>query len=954
MVIEFKKNNIKKRRYFGISVIGFIALIAITFCIQFLICIQNQKENSYAKLTIAKNRIISNVLEEEQDFESYDLYMQSKADLIALQLDEMGDISDSAMMLRELNEAWKLDGISIFNGKAAKCSTGFSIADHTVEKFMSGSSFDTDKDAGMCFYHSMLSNGDMLIIAQESRSLLTKEDYMVNVANALSTIKVGKTGYIVAYDTEKNNGESIIAYAPKESVFVNDNVVKTICAIKSGTSGCYRVEGGLYYLTVLDYENYKLAAVVPKAEMYSYVGRSVAVAAVIFGLMLAIVTVYGIFLCEDIKSGLVVKEKIKEKLKLASAVGILFVIIFSLYTFLLVSISENENRLSDKLDSVENIIQQNDRKTEDIVKTYEKQYIDLANSLAYLFDCNEEFIDNDKLEEISRKACVESIYIFNKEGTVDASNTVFTDFKLSLDPSSQSYEFWNVVKGYDDYIVQEPMEDDTVKHNLVQYVGVKRRDKDGMVEIGISPKRLQDRLFGDSLKEILENIAVEDGGEIVSSEVPGNGEIEEFGFNRDNGALNLSMSRIIDDMVITVSKPVSRMIREGLILSIVIALVSAYLIFLIGKMIICECNNLPEQSCDNENNDSVKGTTLHVNTPWRKLTATGKITRIISIISAIFILIVICVINLTNYEKSNVLCFILSRNWNRGINIFSLTYVLFVGVEIVFFTTILRELILIFSVGNGSRVETFGRLFNSIIKYLAGIGTVFYCLYFLGVDSKTLLASAGILSLGISLGAQSLVSDILAGLFIVFEGDFRVGDIVTIDGFRGMVKDIGIRTTKIESVGKDIKIFKNSSISGVVNMTKKHSFAVVDCGIEYEESIERVEAVLKKELPKIKGRISGVVEGPFYKGVTELGDSSVVIRVVAQCHEKDRIQTERDLNRELKLIFDKHHVGIPFPQLVVHQPESKVSATAKERREAEAFVNEQKKLSEEYVADSDE
>lgn len=144
----------------------------------------------------------------------------------------------------------------------------------------------------------------------------------------------------------------------------------------------------------------------------------------------------------------------------------------------------------------------------------------------------------------------------------------------------------------------------------------------------------------------------------------------------------------------------------------------------------------------------------------------------------------------------------------------------------------------------GTRSETIGHLLLSVLKYGGAIGVFFYCLYLIGVDSTSLLASAGILSLVIGLGAQSLIKDILAGIFIVFEGEFRVGDIVTIDGYRGKVMDIGLRTTKIMGIDGNIKIYNNSEISGVLNMTQATSFAMCQINIEYGQDIEYVEEVL--------------------------------------------------------------------------------------------------------------
>ena len=170
----------------------------------------------------------------------------------------------------------------------------------------------------------------------------------------------------------------------------------------------------------------------------------------------------------------------------------------------------------------------------------------------------------------------------------------------------------------------------------------------------------------------------------------------------------------------------------------------------------------------------------------------------------------------------------------------------------------------------GTRSETVAHLLLSFIRYGGTLAALFYCLYLLGVDAQGLLASASILSLIIGLGAQSLIKDIIAGIFIVFEGEFRVGDIITIDNYRGTVMDIGLRTTKILGVDGNVKIFNNSEISGVLNMTKETSVAACNISIEYGQDLDYVEAVLKRDLPELKEKNPAILEEPAYLGVSEL------------------------------------------------------------------------------------
>ncbi len=303
--------------------------------------------------------------------------------------------------------------------------------------------------------------------------------------------------------------------------------------------------------------------------------------------------------------------------------------------------------------------------------------------------------------------------------------------------------------------------------------------------------------------------------------------------------------------------------------------------------------------------------------PWERKSPEQKFATLVNVIIHIFaVFLFICIMGSRNgFFTIDAINYVYEGVWTKGFNIFALTNCAITLITIFVVANVLEILINQISVNIGSRAETLGHLFASVIRYGTALFALFYSLYLCGVDTGSLLASAGILSLVIGLGAQSMIQDILAGIFIVFEGEFRVGDIVTVGDFRGNVLDIGLRTTKIQDTARNIKVFNNSSLSGIINMTKEASYAGIDVGIEYGADLERVEAVLAKELPKIRRRLPAIMDGPFYKGVSALSDSSVVIKIIALCKEQDRIQLSRDLNREIFLIFRRYGIGIPFPQV---------------------------------------
>ncbi len=272
--------------------------------------------------------------------------------------------------------------------------------------------------------------------------------------------------------------------------------------------------------------------------------------------------------------------------------------------------------------------------------------------------------------------------------------------------------------------------------------------------------------------------------------------------------------------------------------------------------------------------------------------------------------------------------------------------ILFIGVLVIFVANLISAL---GGKEKNSMVKTITLLVGNVLKYVSAIGIVLAMLAAWGVDVSVLVTSVGVLSLIIGLGCQSLVSDIVAGLFMIFEGDIKVGDVVVINGWRGTVIQIGLRRTKIEDIVGNINIVNNSSISNIINNTLKLSVALCEVGIEYNESIEHVEAVLAENLHIFKEHIPAIVEGPFYKGVTELGASSVVIRILAKCSEEDKYQVQRDMNREMKLLFDKYNINIPFDQVVVnYREESEKEAsvpTADDSVRANQFLRDQREIS---------
>ncbi len=238
------------------------------------------------------------------------------------------------------------------------------------------------------------------------------------------------------------------------------------------------------------------------------------------------------------------------------------------------------------------------------------------------------------------------------------------------------------------------------------------------------------------------------------------------------------------------------------------------------------------------------------------------------------------------------------------------------------------------------KAATIISLVRSLVKWAIIIVAIFLVLRKWGVDTNKILASIGIIALIIGLGCQTLISDVVAGIFLVADNAFEVGDIVVVDNFRGTVVEIGLKSTKVEDAGGNVKIISNSSINTMVNLTNALSLAIVEISIPYEENLGRTETLLIERIKDMKKRIPTIVEGPYYKGVEDMADSAVILKVIAKVKEEDRFQTTRDMKRDIYIFLNENKITVPYPQLTITQgpnPADHPEWVDKEKEEAKAL-----------------
>lgn len=210
------------------------------------------------------------------------------------------------------------------------------------------------------------------------------------------------------------------------------------------------------------------------------------------------------------------------------------------------------------------------------------------------------------------------------------------------------------------------------------------------------------------------------------------------------------------------------------------------------------------------------------------------------------------------------------------------------------------------------RSETLRQLLEKILFYIVYIGGIIVALSCLGVDTAVIFISAGVIGIIVGFGAQSLIEDIITGLFIILEGEIAVGDIITVDGFRGEVKTIGLRTVSIIDLGGNIRIINNSEIGSFVNLSDVTSVAVVNIPVSYEDNLKDAEAAVKEALSELPSEYPDIFrEAPVYKGVDKLLETHIELMVIANVTEENIYNARRIMQGEIRYSFEKAKLSAP-------------------------------------------
>jgi len=215
------------------------------------------------------------------------------------------------------------------------------------------------------------------------------------------------------------------------------------------------------------------------------------------------------------------------------------------------------------------------------------------------------------------------------------------------------------------------------------------------------------------------------------------------------------------------------------------------------------------------------------------------------------------------------------------------------------------------------QVSTIKSLATSVFNYIMYFIIVTVVLSILGVNVTSILAVAGVGGIAISFGAQTLVKDIISGMFIWMEGSITVGDVVSINDLSGVVESIAIRTTVVRDYNGNIYVIPNGDIRTITNMSRDFKRAIVDIRCPYEADQARIVKILEEEMEIAGGEIDGLTSIPEVMSILSFDADAVVVRIAVQCPVGEHWRIERDLRTRVKARFDREGIVMPHYQKVV-------------------------------------
>ncbi len=203
------------------------------------------------------------------------------------------------------------------------------------------------------------------------------------------------------------------------------------------------------------------------------------------------------------------------------------------------------------------------------------------------------------------------------------------------------------------------------------------------------------------------------------------------------------------------------------------------------------------------------------------------------------------------------------------------------------------------------RARTLGSLLRSVSRWVVGFVVLVVVLRDLGVDVQAIVVSAGVLGLAVGLGAQSLIRDVITGVFLLFEGLVAIGDVIQVGGATGTVEDIGLRVTKVRMEDGGLRAIPHGQLGDFANYSRGWGRALVEVPVARDVSVDRALEVIRGVAERWARETGAALDAPEARGIMRWSGGEVVLRLTVKVDPARRLEAEAELRRRIKDAFDQ-------------------------------------------------
>lgn len=630
-------------------------------------------------------------------------------------------------------------------------------------------------------------------------------------------------------------------------------------------------------------------------------------------------------------------------------IGLVCVLAVSVFSDALSNLYFTTKANQSALETLERMMAENRDHTQGVTRQRDEQYLHYCNRVAELLYDYPELKSAGQFSAMCETIGADYLMLFDDRGNELLSNARFVGLSYGKDPESSTYDFRRLISGVPS-IVHEPCVDEVTGLDR-QLIGVSLDDGDrtngySSLIMAIEPNG-DDSMI--STREIMRSLTTDDS--VVFAVDEENGLVVEAsddaligkravdigltdGSLRDgfmdfcvlNNGRWYACSRASDGAIyyyaVRTNLLFENLLRGGLLNA---ALFAAFYLVLALVLLF----GYTEKAVDDFGGRVVDDQTWltqrvsrlrirrfgnatdRIRAWWRRKTPEGKAWFAMQ--SLMGVSLIGLLLSLRSEGQQGVvavIAYVLNGQWTFGYNLFALTRIVILLLMMTLTLLTLKLLIGLLGGALDTKGETVCHLVESLLRYVVIITGAFFIFQSLGFDTPTLLASLGIFSLAISLASKDLVADVLSGVIIVFSGEYQIGEIVEIAGFRGRVAEIGVRSTTLVSKEGNVKYMSNRNVSDVINLSRLNTHCMIQIGVASGQSLEKIEALIERELPGIGERVSGIVGDPVYRGVTGLSGGSLLLSFSAECSEEDYVSVRRDLNSQIIRLLEENDVSL--------------------------------------------